>query len=560
MCNAGMDQLLERVWEPNRDYLRRFLISLTRDIDLAEDLLQETYLDARAGMPGYRSGDARAWLAAIARNAFYAHARQRSVRMEVVGDVDLHAQASQPNGSPDHLAAMHLRKAVSELTSTLRMPLLMKHYGGFTYEEISERLGCPVGTARRRVWDAVRKLRTALEAGEEIAAMRCRSLRGTRLLDYLYGGLPDKQAKEIGAHLEQCAECRDEARALKDLIAGMDGLEGDDRAVRIVDLDATGAPTEYTWWSMTNTYGETAKITWCTCNRDHCVDAFLLQGQEVSIRVLPCSDSQYWYEGTLPRPVEPGGRADSFMVIRPTGDDGRARKQPDGTWRYRYGTTPNSARDWAFVMALRLPRSAEVISAEPEPTEIRSNGATTLVWRSSLASFHKEPRAWQFECVVDYKLDPKVAEEGKPPSACDKSRFEWAPDVAFEIFDLPWTGAGERARELFARADNLPSECYRVWFKLGLALYDGGHYDEAMVALGRVGMPEMRIFLMYPFAARVWLGHINDLLGHREEALARYRQALDLDIGTTGVRHDQYDITINREWVEERLKTPFVRR
>jgi RNA polymerase sigma-70 factor (ECF subfamily) len=556
----GTDSGVEQLWEPNREHVRRLLISLTRDLDLAEDLMQETYLDARSGLAGYRGGDARAWLAAIARNAFYAYARRRSVRMEMPGEVDDSADSRSRNGSTEHLTAIALRQAISELTSTVRMPLLMKHYGGFTYEEIGQKLGCPVGTARRRVWDAVRKLRKALEAREEAAAVECRNLRGTRLLDYLYGGLPDKQSREIAAHLEQCADCREEARALRELIAGMDHLEGDDRCIRIVDLDAAGASTEYSWWSMTNGSGETAKINWCTCNKDCCVDAYLLQGREVPIRVLPCSDSQYSYEGTLPRPVEPGGRVDSFMVIRPTGDDGRAQKQPDGTWRYRYGTTPNSARDWAFVMVMRLPRGAEVISAEPEPSEVRSKGATTLIWRSLLASFHKEPRPWQFECVVDYRLDAGATKEEKPQPACDKSQFIWAPEVAFEIADLPWTGAGERAHDLFVRADDLPRECFRVWFKLGLALYDGGHYDEALVAFGRVGMPDMGVFLIYPFAARVWQGHICDLLGRREEALAHYQEALDLKPGEGTMRHDQYDMTVNRSWAEERLKTPFERR
>ena len=58
--------MLESMWKLHSDRLKRTLISLTRDIDLADDLLQETYVRANAGIHSYRGGDARAWLGAKA--------------------------------------------------------------------------------------------------------------------------------------------------------------------------------------------------------------------------------------------------------------------------------------------------------------------------------------------------------------------------------------------------------------------------------------------------------------------------------------------------------------
>jgi DNA-directed RNA polymerase specialized sigma24 family protein len=48
------------LWEAQRDYRKRLLISLTRDLDLAEDLMSDTYLLAHSGWDGFRGGDARA--------------------------------------------------------------------------------------------------------------------------------------------------------------------------------------------------------------------------------------------------------------------------------------------------------------------------------------------------------------------------------------------------------------------------------------------------------------------------------------------------------------------
>jgi hypothetical protein len=59
--------------------------------------------------------------------------------------------------------------------------------------------------------------------------------------------------------------------------------------------------------------------------------------------------------------------------------------------------------------------------------------------------------------------------------------------------------------------------------------------------------------------AIVWQGHLFDLLGRREDALRCYRQALAQ--GFTGpMRHDQYNMVIDRKWVEERLAMPFTRK
>ena len=560
----GIDGLLEQIWEPNRDYLRRFLIGLSRDIDLADDLLQETYLHARAGVNDYRGGEARAWLAAIARNTFYAHARRPSTRTEVPLDFEPGTDNSASNGSSLHLDCIQLREAISNLSPALRSTLIMKHYGGFTYQEIAQRQGCPAGTARRRVWTAMQKLRAALVGIGEEAEMTCDRLRGTLMLDYIYGALSKRRAAAIEAHLKGCAACRKEVAELKKVMAALDETEGDYKSTQIIDLDETGLPMEYSWASMVNSFGETTPITWWTANKDHIVDFVMLQGKEATLDVLPYSDSQYWYEGRLPKPVESGKPVHTLLVLHPAGPEGWAEKLGEGRWRYSFQTTPNSAKEWVYVLAIRLPTGARLVSASPEPSKSRSNGLTTLVWQALLPRVQRREDGswpWQFECAVEYDLDEAAGRNRAAGAEQRESPVRWAPRVAFEIADMPCMGAGERALDLFIKARDLPSKHYRTWFRLGLALYDGGYYEEALEAFRRVGVPDLRVFLDYPFAARAWQGHVLDLLGRREEALERYRQALALNPSEhTWVQHGQYDMTVNRAWVEDRLKTPFERK
>lgn len=126
---------------------------------------------------------------------------------------------------------------------------------------------------------------------------------------------------------------------------------------------------------------------------------------------------------------------------------------------------------------------------------------------------------------------------------------------AAKISDMPWTGVGEAALKAYHQACELKIEDADTWIKLGLLLYDGRYYPEALEAMTRVSGndPDWR------FAGLVWQGHLLDLLGRRAEAVARYQEALKVP-GSPSMQHSQYNLTLNKQWVEERLKTPFERK
>ena len=169
---------LTKAWEEHAGFIRRLLIGMTRDRDLADDLAQETYLRAHAAFEGYRGGEVRAWLAAIAKNVFYAYARRKFFRSEVMQEGnDLKVNADDP-------PALELEMAVGKLSPTLQSPFLLKHRDGFTYEEIARILEIPVGTVKSRVSTAAGRLRA--ELGEEAVDMS-RELNGKQLWNFLYG-------------------------------------------------------------------------------------------------------------------------------------------------------------------------------------------------------------------------------------------------------------------------------------------------------------------------------------------------------------------------------------
>ena len=402
---------LQRMWEPNRESLRRLLISLTRDIDLADDLLQETYLRARSGLSTYSGGDARAWLAAIAKNAFYAHARRSSTRLEtsLLPDDELGAEAS--TGSASYLAILELRQAVSDLSPTLRTALIMKHYGGFTYSEIAERLGCPVGTAKWRVSEAIGKLRVALGAVEE-AGMKCVELTGTSLIDYLYGIPKGAELERIKRHIDECDACRSAVADLSKVTTGLDALEGDHKMMHILELDKQGPAAFYSLTSLVHTGDEPMETyEFCTSNGP-APDYISIGGEEAPFKTVPFEKGERYdvgwndiiiYNVAMPRPARSGDRIDELSVFyrseeHPNGFAGGVQRLDDGTLRYHHRQTCSANLEFMFVLAIRLPPGAEYSRSTFEPDEKKTNGTTTLTWRRVLAPNEA------FDCELFYTL------------------------------------------------------------------------------------------------------------------------------------------------------------
>lgn len=130
-----------------------------------------------------------------------------------------------------------------------------------------------------------------------------------------------------------------------------------------------------------------------------------------------------------------------------------------------------------------------------------------------------------------------------------------------EIQQMPLTGEGKHALELFEKAKEVSGLNATNWLMLGLALYDGRNYDQALDAFARGehstsgGPGELR------FAFIAWQGIVLDLLNHRSEALDKYRasRAIAERNPSLEFQFSQYSLVINRAWLDARLEKPFER-
>jgi RNA polymerase sigma factor (sigma-70 family) len=161
-------------------FVRRFqarvfglaLKMLGGDREAAKEVAQETFIRAwrHAGAYDPTRGRVATWLLTIARNL--AH-DARGVTHDDAMDPDAIAALPlcAPDDPQDHAAAREerarLRKAIAGLPDDQRRALIHAAFGGRTAREISGLEGIPLGTAKTRIRSAMRRLRSAMEVGNE---------------------------------------------------------------------------------------------------------------------------------------------------------------------------------------------------------------------------------------------------------------------------------------------------------------------------------------------------------------------------------------------------------
>lgn len=150
--------------------LRAFAISLTRNVSVADDLVQDTIVKAWTNFDKFTVGtNLRAWLFTILRNTFYSD--KRKTRREVSDPEGAHAATLFVK--PDHdgrMAFAEFSIAFDKLTPEHREVLILVGASGFSYEEAADMMGVAVGTVKSRANRARTRLAELLHLadGEQV--------------------------------------------------------------------------------------------------------------------------------------------------------------------------------------------------------------------------------------------------------------------------------------------------------------------------------------------------------------------------------------------------------
>ena len=188
----------ERLTLPFLPDVARFARSLTRDAARADDLVQETYLQALRGWHTFRPGaDPKRWLFTVAHHTFLRTARREARYVEAPDDdPELESLATarahgaaQRSGAAAAAERMDLAPAIARALGTLpahyRAAVVLVDVEGQAYEEAAAVLGVAVGTVRSRLFRGRRLLQDQLfayarDAGFQVARPSAPARAGAR--------------------------------------------------------------------------------------------------------------------------------------------------------------------------------------------------------------------------------------------------------------------------------------------------------------------------------------------------------------------------------------------
>ncbi|MET3923962.1 sigma-70 family RNA polymerase sigma factor [Devosia sp. 2618] len=147
--------------------LRRYARALTRNVDLADDLVQDCLERAIARRGLFRpTGPVRAWLFTILLN-LYRNALRASQRRGTVVDLDHVPELAIPAPQHGHLALAEMARAIDALPPEQKEALLLVALEGLPYQEAADILKVPIGTLMSRLGRARATLRLLTGAPAE---------------------------------------------------------------------------------------------------------------------------------------------------------------------------------------------------------------------------------------------------------------------------------------------------------------------------------------------------------------------------------------------------------
>lgn len=160
----GSHEALTRLLEMNYEMVYKYLIKFTLSKNLAEDLVQETMLRTIEKIDLYDVSRSKfsTWLIAIAQNIYIDSIRKKKREKKYLEEdarpLDLYESYVGQDDSMEQVL-----EALSHLSDDIRTPIILKHYHGYSLEEIAAIMSIPVGTVKSRIHNGIKAVRKELE-------------------------------------------------------------------------------------------------------------------------------------------------------------------------------------------------------------------------------------------------------------------------------------------------------------------------------------------------------------------------------------------------------------
>lgn len=161
----GSEQAFEEIYSETSKGLFAFLLSYCKDYQLAEDMMQNSYIKLRTTIAQYKAGsNAFAWLYTIAKNTTINELNRRNREMPIDMETGSDVFGSYTFEYED-TPVMKLMAKI--LTDSERQIVTLHVVSGFKHREIADMLDKPLGTVLWTYNNALAKLKKTIEKDRE---------------------------------------------------------------------------------------------------------------------------------------------------------------------------------------------------------------------------------------------------------------------------------------------------------------------------------------------------------------------------------------------------------
>lgn len=159
---------IAEMYQENATMIYRYLCSLTRDVQLAEELTQETFFQAIKGIDRFR-GDCKVsvWLCQIAKKLWYKELEKRSRHKTVELEDTIPSNESLEDKSLDNLEKIEIFRLMHELDDVVREVMYLRLAGELQFSEIADIMGRTESWARVTYYRGKQKIMKGMKEWNE---------------------------------------------------------------------------------------------------------------------------------------------------------------------------------------------------------------------------------------------------------------------------------------------------------------------------------------------------------------------------------------------------------
>lgn len=158
------DRAMAALLQQNYSFLHNYLLKVTMNRVLTDDLVQDTMMKAIESFGSYQGKSKfSTWLISIGTRLYLdSLRRQKRERKWLENEQGQALRALKFEAASSGSGWSEAMEALAAIDEDVRLPILLKHYYGYTVDEISSMMGIPSGTVKSRIHNGLKRLREEL--------------------------------------------------------------------------------------------------------------------------------------------------------------------------------------------------------------------------------------------------------------------------------------------------------------------------------------------------------------------------------------------------------------